>query len=80
MNFAQVKVETYSGYKANERPLAFEMNGRRYEVAEVLDRWYEGGTHGRIQQLDYFKVRTVEGIEFIIRYNPLFEAWSVLTP
>lgn len=80
MSFVRVNVEAYSGYKANERPLAFELLGRRHEVAEVLDRWYEGGVSGRTRQLDYFKIRTSENIEFILRYNPLFEAWSVLAP
>lgn len=80
MRFVQVQAEAYDGYRAAERPRAFVLEGRRYEVAQVLDRWYEGGLSPRDQKLDYFKVRTREGREFILRYNALFDAWSVLVP
>ena len=78
MSFVQVQVDAYSGFRANERPLAFELEGVRHEVAEVGDRWYEGGRTPKDQRLDYFKVRTVSGREFILRYNALFDVWSVL--
>ena len=35
-----LRVETYSGYKADERPVRFELKGRKLEVTQVLDRWY----------------------------------------
>ena len=35
-----LRVETYSGYKADERPVRFEWKGRKLEVTQVLDRWY----------------------------------------
>jgi hypothetical protein len=60
-----------------ERPLAFTWGGQRHEVAEVIDRWYEGGPAGRVQKLDYFKVRTAEGEEHLLRYNALFDAWAL---
>jgi len=34
----QITVENYSGFKADERPLRFVLNGREYEVKEVEDR------------------------------------------
>lgn len=80
MSFVQVQVEAYSGYRANERPLAFILNDRRHEITKILDRWYEGGLTGRDQKLDYFKVQTAKGLEFILRWNPLFEVWSVMLP
>jgi hypothetical protein len=40
-----IQVEAYSGYKANERPVAFIFHGRRWEISEILDRWYEGGVN-----------------------------------
>jgi hypothetical protein len=33
-----IYVDSYSGYKANERPLRFELDDRTYEIAEVEDR------------------------------------------
>ena len=78
MKFVRVQVEAYSGYRANERPRAFTLEGRRYEAAEIADRWYQGGRSARDQKLDYFKVRTAEGREFILRYDALFDAWSAM--
>ena len=78
MRFLQVKVEAYAGFQGAERPLKFVYEGRKYEVARVLDRWYEGGRDGRDQKLDYFKVVTDSGEDFILRYNPLFDAWSMM--
>ena len=77
MRFVKVQVEAYSGYRAEERPRWFEFEGRRHEVVETLDRWYEGGRSPKDPKLDYFKVRTAEGLEFLLRYNALFDAWSV---
>lgn len=75
-----IQVEAYSGYRLNERPLSFILDGHRHEVVEVLDRWYEGGLTPKSQQLDYFKVRTTQGRDYILRYNFLFDAWAVLLP
>jgi len=40
-DYEQIQVEIYSVYKANERPVAFEFKGRRWEVSEILDRRYK---------------------------------------
>ncbi|MBW2636325.1 MAG: cytoplasmic protein, partial [Deltaproteobacteria bacterium] len=69
MIFDTIQVECYSGYRANERPLAFTWRGKRRVVEEIKDRWYEGGRSANAPALDYFKVTTDEGEEFILRYN-----------
>ena len=43
MHYERIRVEHYSGYKANERPVAFIFQGIHWEVQEIIDRWYEGG-------------------------------------
>lgn len=43
MPYERIKVEYYSGYKANEHPIAFIFQGIRWEVQEIIDCWYEGG-------------------------------------
>ena len=80
MIFEVVDVECYDGYKAHERPTAFTFEGRRREVAEVIDRWYEGSPQAGGTALDYFKVRTEEGEVFLLRYNALFDVWAVVLP
>jgi hypothetical protein len=48
----QIYIDAYSGYKANERPEAFTVE-QVYEIAAVLDQWYEPSA-------TYFKVQSNE--------------------
>ena len=75
--FKPVTVECYSGYKANERPVAFIFHGERLEISEILDRWYEGGIEPGRPIVDYFKVKA-EGDVYILRYTAETETWSVM--
>ena len=43
MQFEHIDVSTYSGFKADERPVSFIWRGREYRIHEIIDRWYEGG-------------------------------------
>ncbi len=36
--FLPIKVEAYAGYKAEERPVAFTADGRRYRIEEITER------------------------------------------
>ena len=74
--YQPASVECYCGYKADERPVAFTCQGQRWEIAEILDRWYEGGLRADRPVVDYFKVKTGEGRIFILRYAAQFDAWS----
>ena len=78
MNYKEVKVECYSGYKANERPVAFTYQGDRLEVQEIVDRWYEGGLDGSKPIIDYFKVKDRDGNIYLLRYQPDLNFWSLL--
>ena len=77
MPYEKILVESYSGYTANERPVAFTFRERRWEVDQIVDRWYEGGLEPGRPQVTYFKVRTAEGTVFLLLYVSLFDAWSV---
>jgi hypothetical protein len=77
MDYEPIQVECYSGYKVNERPVSFFFRGRRREVKEIVDRWYEGSLDAGKPEINYFKVRTAEGQVFILQYLSLFDAWSI---
>jgi len=79
MPYEKISVECYSGFKANERPVTFTFQERRWEVAEIVDQWYEGDLKGGRPEANYFKVRTVEGTIFLLRYLSLFDVWSIQT-
>ena len=55
-SYERIQVKCYSGYKGNERPMAFTHQGRRREVEEVVDRWYEGGVDPGRLATDYLKL------------------------
>ncbi len=76
--FEIVEVECYAGYKGNETPRAFFRDGRRIEVAEIMDRWYEGGISRRAVHQDYYRVLTADGEMVILRYNHVFQRWSLM--
>ncbi len=77
MPYERITVECYSGHKVNERPVAFTFRGTRREIGEIVDRWYEGGPEARHPEINYFRVRTTDGGVFLIRYQSLFDAWSI---
>ena len=76
MQFEKISVQAYSGYRANERPVSFAFRGSQYRVVEISDRWYEGNDGPA--QLDYFKVIADDRRHYILRYNSLFDAWSIM--
>src|SRR5215471_18602725 len=66
----RIYVDAYSGYRANERPRMFDLDGEVYEIAAVLDRWYEPSA-------TYFKVRTTDFRVFILRYDEQAHEWTL---
>lgn len=66
-----LSVEAYSGYKADERPVAFRLGGRRIAVREILDRWY-GEDHA------YFKLTGEDGTVYIIRQDRSSDTWELI--
>jgi hypothetical protein len=77
-DWQQIEVECYSGYKANERPVAFTALACRWEVSEIVDRWYEGVIKREEPVVNYFKVKTSDGSIFILRYDAHADVWSIL--
>jgi hypothetical protein len=66
----KIRVETYDGYRAGERPLRFHIGAKKREVVEVLDRWF-GEDH------DYFKVIADDGGVYVLRYNRSEDSWEL---
>ncbi len=66
-----IKVESYSGYKSNERPLSFTIKDRVFKVEEILDRWC-GEDH------DYFKLKADDKYTYIIRYDRTKDEWELV--
>ena len=68
-----LKVECYSGQRADERPLRFafgEAGAPMYEVEEVLDQWYG-------VEYQCFKVRANDGNVYILRHEIKGDRWQL---
>jgi len=65
-----IHVDAYSGYKPNERPRQFTLDEVVYEIAAVLDQWYEPSA-------TYFKVRSTEGKTYLLRYDEEADDWTL---
>jgi len=78
MQFENIDISTYSGFKSDERPLSFIWRGREYLIHEIVDRWYEGGLEPGSPALSYFKVRTDDGGKHLLRNNSLFDEWAIV--
>jgi hypothetical protein len=65
-----IHVDAYSGHKANERPRYFTVDEDVYEIASVLDQWYEPSA-------TYFKVQSTEGKTYLLRYDEHSDEWTL---
>lgn len=64
-------VESYSGTRADERPVAFRLGERRIAVREIIDRWY-GEDHA------YFKLIGEDGALYLIRQDRGCNLWELI--
>lgn len=65
-----VRVECYSGYKGDERPVRIVFEQQTLEIAEVEDRWYSPGA-------TYFRVRVADGDRYVLRHDDGQDSWSL---
>jgi hypothetical protein len=68
----RLKVESYSGFKAEEHPLRFFLNQRKVVIISVDKRWMtpEGS---------YFAVLGDDGFTYVLEYKKADDTWSLLT-
>ena len=57
-----LRVQTYSGYKADERPVRITLGERTLEVTCILDRWYAPGS-------SYFKIVASDENTYILQHR-----------
>jgi hypothetical protein len=67
----RISVKTYSGYKADERPVELVIGDLEVNVREVLDRWY-GPDHA------YFKLVGDNERTYIVRHDERADEWELV--
>jgi len=65
-----LRVDCYSGYKADERPVRLHLRDGAREVIAVEDRWYSPGA-------SYFRVLTDDGGHYLLRHEEAQDVWSL---
>ncbi len=65
-----MKVECYSGYRGDERPLRFYLGETVHEVLDVVDRWYG-------PEATYFRVTAGDGNTYILRNDITTGEWTL---
>ena len=66
-----LRVKTYSGHRADERPVSFSLGERELRVVELLDRWY-GPDYA------YFKLRADDGNVYLLRHQMANDCWEMV--
>ena len=74
-NLVLIRVECYSGYKADEYPRYIYYKDEKLIVDEITDRWYQGESNPEWPVSDYFKVRLTDGNRFIIKHDLESDRW-----
>jgi hypothetical protein len=67
---SDIRVECYSGYKADQRPVRFSLGDRVLDITEIEDQWY--GPSAR-----YFRVRASDGDIYILHYDEENDRWAL---
>ena len=66
----EITVESYSGYKVNQRPVRFTLGKQTLEVVSVEDQWYS-------PDCVYFRVRADDGNVYVLRHDEETDRWSL---
>ncbi len=76
--FVPIIVDCYSGYRADEYPICFYWNDQRYEIKEILDRWYQEDLNPEWPASDYFKIVATAGEKCILKHVLEKDAWFII--
>lgn len=67
----RITVQTYAGYKGDERPVSFTQDGRTCQVLKIVDRWYD-------QDHNCFKVLAADGKTCLLRHDLNEDEWEIV--
>ena len=65
-----IRVESYAGYKADERPTRMLLGGQMVGIAAVEDTWYSPGA-------TYFRVLLHNGERYVLRREQAQDLWTI---
>jgi hypothetical protein len=66
----EVRVECYSGYRADERPLRFALGKQSLEITSVDDQWHS-------PDATFFRVLASDGNSYVLRHSFEQDIWTL---
>jgi len=72
-----IKAVCHSGYKASEYPKYFYWDKIRFEIKEILDRWYQNDLNPHFSEANYFKVITPDDKIYILKHEIKSDKWFI---
>lgn len=73
----RIEVLAYAGYRGEETPRAFFLDGERIEILEIVERWVEEGLAPRGRRR-CFRVKGSDRRSHILCYAEAEQAWSAI--
>jgi hypothetical protein len=70
MMTVSLRVDCYAGYRGEETPRRFHLDGQCIEIVSVIDRWLTPDHR-------YFKVEGNDGQRYILRHDVETQHWEV---
>jgi len=65
-----IKVECYSGYRADQRPLRFYLGERILQVVEIEDQWHS-------PHAIFFRVKAEDRCTYVLRHDVEIDVWTI---
>ena len=73
MTLHEIQVITYSGYKADERPLEVTFEGKKHKINEIINQAYEEIPGKGLRRV--YDIKTDEGLTFKLFYDENQDQW-----
>ncbi len=74
MQDKNIKVIAYAGYKGEECPRAFVVDGEEIIALEIVNRWVEEEEKSR-ERKRYFTIKGSDGSVHTVYYDPALMEW-----
>lgn len=66
----EIRVECYSGYRADERPMRFAIRDHSFDFRKIDDQWYSPGA-------TYFRVLADDANFYVLRHDEAQDLWTL---
>ena len=76
MRCRKVEVTAYAGYRGEERPVSFVLEGEKIGISEIISRWVEEGTEEK-KQRRFFRVKGEDGFTYLLSYLEQTGEWDL---